>query len=54
MKECVELEDSQGKEGLLVWLDNQVQEENKDLQVLMGLLVNPVQRVLLGTRDLQV
>jgi hypothetical protein len=51
MKECVELEDFLVKEGLLVWLDNLEQEENKDLQVHMGHPANLVQRELLVTRD---
>jgi len=54
MKECVELGDFQGKEGLLVWLDNQVQEGNRVLLDHMDLLANQVQKVLLGTRDLLV
>lgn len=51
MKECVEHEDSLGKEVLLVWLANLEQEGNKDLQVQMDHLVNPVQRDLRVTRD---
>lgn len=51
MKECVDLEDSLGKEELLVWLDSLEQEENKDLQDLMDPLVNLDQRELLVTRD---
>jgi len=51
MKECGDLEDFLVKEGLLAWLDNLVQEENKDLQDQMVLLVNLVQRELLVTKD---